>query len=513
MLVAESEALVSELDPIVEDMADVSLQSIVDSAWYRLGSVNSLVRDEVGGPLAATLARGLIEQAAYWDWALATGVGVDHLAQWAALELHSLRRLADETEDWTWLGWLMPPGAVLEAQPGAAIPADAYDAVRRIGNGLEPVVLEPLRFRGLFAAYGILGVLTHSNLAGAMMLAGSPQQQLPTRLAAITVHLAAAGATAVALALAGDDARMPTVTSRFEQVAARAATIHVLPRQPLEAAQPPRKPARPAVTEELSAVASAQRMPEAPSGLAGFGLNFAIAAEHLAEVVASQANREVVTGSLLPEQSFWLAMSHVMVIRGTSENTLGKALLPMAARALFEDGARWTWMFHNSQRSTTGESFKALVNEAASLRDKVAQRLVSDGIPAQLVEELLGMAQAIAHSDAAEETVPELREMLGLAYPNPSCVNSARAMYSVLSQFVHATPISNWHICRDTFPSLTAPTYAISLECATQGFERIASITPLLAGVAPKALAEPLDELRARSREVMLAASTYHLLG
>ena len=44
-LVEESEVLVQDLDPIVEEIADVWLQSIPDSAWYRLGCTNFLARD------------------------------------------------------------------------------------------------------------------------------------------------------------------------------------------------------------------------------------------------------------------------------------------------------------------------------------------------------------------------------------------------------------------------------------------------------------------------------------
>lgn len=57
-LVDESEKLVERLDPIVEDIADIRLPGIADSAWYRLGIVNVLAPD---GALAATLARGPAE--------------------------------------------------------------------------------------------------------------------------------------------------------------------------------------------------------------------------------------------------------------------------------------------------------------------------------------------------------------------------------------------------------------------------------------------------------------------
>ena len=398
-------------------------------------------------------------------------------------------------------------------QAGPAIPRNPYDAVRRIGGGLDDIVLDPLRFKGLAAAYEVLGVLAHSNIAGAMLLADQPDLQLPDRLAAIAVHLAAAGATAVNVALAGDDARMSDATRRFEQVAAAAATVHGLPPQSVAAPQPPRRPARPAQTEQVSVVTSAQRMPPAPPALTELGLGFVTAVEGLTEAMASSTNREAVRGSEVPAQSFRLALSHLMVVRSVLEEKMGKALLPMAARALFEDGARWRWLTHSSQHATRGESLKALVNEAATRRDDAAKHLESDGVPKHLIDELLGMSKAVPLSEPSEVSVPGLQEMLEHAYPNPSGVNCAGAMYSVLSQFVHATPISNWHIRRDTFPSLTAPIYAISLECATQGFERIASATPLLAGVDPAALTCPLQELRARCREVMLMASPYHLLG
>ena len=136
-LVRESEVLVEVLGPVVEDIRDLPLQAIADSAWYRLGSVNFLVRDQGGGALAATLARGLIEQAAYWDWALATGVGVGHLAHWAALELQGLSRVAEEIDDRVWLGWLIPPGPAVEVPAGPALPRNPDDAVRRIGSGLD----------------------------------------------------------------------------------------------------------------------------------------------------------------------------------------------------------------------------------------------------------------------------------------------------------------------------------------------------------------------------------------
>ena len=212
-------------------------------------------------------------------------------------------------------------------------------------------------------------------------------------------------------------------------------------------------------------------------------------------------------------QSFRLSLSNLLVIRRALEGTLGKALLPIAARMLFEDGARWAWLLHSAGEATPGEALRASINDGALRRDRIAKNLQSDGVPQYLIDDLLGAAAAIPHPEPGALSPPELKEMLRLAYPNQSGVDSARAMYSVLSQFVHATPVSNWHICRDFFPSLTAPTYAISLESAARGFERIASITPVLAGISPESLDRPLHEIRVRCVEIARCAAIYHLLG
>ena len=134
-------------------------------------------------------------------------------------------------------------------------------------------------------------------------------------------------------------------------------------------------------------------------------------------------------------------------------------------------------------------------------------------MPQYLIDELIGAAGAIPNPEPESPSLPALPEMLKVAYPNPSGVHSAPVMYDVLSQFVHATPISNWHIRRDIFPTLTAPTYAISLEASARGFERIASIAPRLVGISAEALEEPLDELYGRRAEITRVASPLHSLG
>lgn len=194
------------MDKVVESAAeDPETQAYADWAWYRFKSVIDLVLQRGAGPVAASLARGLLEEAAYWDWALATGVGAQHLVRRAAVEYDGLVRLASEVDDDVWVGWLLPPGAVLSAPADDPIPRNASDVVKRIGNGLAAPVLDSLRFRGLFAANHLLDVLTHGNLAAALVMAPGGGEEMPEPLAAAVVHVAAGAATAT---------KLPASTSR-----------------------------------------------------------------------------------------------------------------------------------------------------------------------------------------------------------------------------------------------------------------------------------------------------------
>ena len=109
--------------------------------------------------------------------------------------------------------------------------------------------------------------------------------------------------------------------------------------------------------------------------------------------------------------------------------------------------------------------------------------------------------------------LPLIGEMLPLAYPNPSGIDSAQVIYGVLSQFVHATPISTLHHKRDTFASVSAPVYAIAIEATARGFERIASITLPLRGLNPESIQQPLEDVRRRCADITARAFIYHCLG
>ena len=263
----------------------------------------------------------------------------------------------------------------------------------------------------------------------------------------------------------------------------------------------------------MTAKSSISRMPSAPPEMTELGLWFLEAASNLASVEASE-EIEVEEGcEWIAYQSFRLSLSNLSIIGDALGGTLGKALLPISARILFEDGARWNWLPHSATTATTGESLKALVTDGVRRRDRIATSLRSDGVPRSIVEELLGPAVNIPQPDPGELDMPPLGEMLVLAYPNPSGIDSAQAIYGVLSQFVHATPISTLHFQRDTFPSVSAPVYAVALEATARGFERIASITLLLRGFSPESIQQPLEEIRRRAAEIANMATLYHYLG
>lgn len=199
----EATALGNALDAVVDAAGlDPHRQARADWAWYRFVTANVLVRDRGAGPVAAALARGLLEQAAYWDFGLANGDGEAAMAAWAATEYEGLRRLAQDLDDTTWLGWLLPPGEILTS-PEGLIPRNSGDAVQRIGGGFAATVLEPLRYGGLLQANRILDALTHGNLAAALVMAPGGGDRLPEPLAAAVVHVAAASAVATATAQLG----------------------------------------------------------------------------------------------------------------------------------------------------------------------------------------------------------------------------------------------------------------------------------------------------------------------
>ena len=183
-VLSASVELLDELNPIIDSVQNPWGQCQADWIWFRMHSVVVFLRDRGGGPVAAVLARGLLEQAAYWDWALATGVGDDWVPRQAAFELDRLKQLADSIDDPVWTGWLLPPGTSVNATSPDGIPRSAADAVKRLRTGDDAPCLEPLKFNGLYSVYEFLEVLAHGGFAAAYTLLPGGGEELSEPLAA-----------------------------------------------------------------------------------------------------------------------------------------------------------------------------------------------------------------------------------------------------------------------------------------------------------------------------------------
>lgn len=509
-LLDRSVELTDRLNEVIAFADDPGTQQHADWAWYRLGSINALVRDGGGGPLAASLARGLLEQAAYWDWAVATGVGVDHIAAWAAIEYDRLERLAVEIDDKTWIGWLLPPDTVLSSGGVIGVPANAGDAVRRLGAGLGEPVLRPLQFRGLFAANRLLDVLSHGNVVAAQVLAAGGGTELSPELAAAVLHVATASAGAVVLAFLGpDDETGRAISDLTVDIARAASDVHGLPLGPTARG---RRPAKARGGVALHRTSDIQFLPEAAAHMSRLAERFFTAAEAVAVAAVAQ-RRAPDPETVLAWNSFQMAWANLVVLKGASMGQLGRALLPPAARGLLEDGARWEWLRRQVRSGPSGNALRAIIADSKRYLGAIRTSLLSDGVPSPTFDQLVGPATGLLQVTPGEHRLPLLDEMLTAGHPTRSGIESARPMYSLLSQFVHATPLSVLHLKRDEFASLSAPTYAIAVEAACRGFLAIARTTLVMSCEPSTDLSSALLALETVLAEVIRDAAAWHFLG
>lgn len=510
-VLAAARAVHDELDLVVEAVDDVWAQSQVDWIWFRVSIIGVVLRDRGGGPVAAVLARGLLEEAALWDWALATGVGGDLVPRQAALELERLRRLAETAGDTVWTGWLLPPGASLDARGTEGIPRRAADAVKRLGAGLEEACLDPLRFRGLFAAYRLLEVLTHGGLAAAHVLRSGGGEELSDALSAAIVHVACAGAAAAVIAQLGlaEPARARLVI-RSADVAAAASAVHGLA---LGDQGRLRAPAKAGPMTPIALTSDIKRLPRAMTSTTEAAAAFLARADELAQVATARLRSDD-AGAWLAWPAFQLAWSQLNVLRGVVEGTLAKALLPFAARPLFEEGARWGWLGLTARaRVTPGDGLHAIVDDSRRRIERVRKSLEGYGVPRDRVDHLLGDATDLLQAAPAASELPSLQEMLVVAHPSSTGIDTAIPLYSLLSQYVHPSPLAVLHLQRDVFPSLSAPMYAVAVEASCRGFARTAMSTLAICCEPDDALSTALEGLLEALGGVVHDAMRWHFLG
>jgi len=212
--------------------------------------------------------------------------------------------------------------------------------------------------------------------------------------------------------------------------------------------------------------------------------------------------------------AFQMAWSQLQVLRGVVNGSLAKALLPFAARPLFEEGARWGWLGHSAASGASpGARLHAIVDDSRRRVEKVRDALASDDIPRDRIDHLLGGAKDLLEASPASTELPPLPEMLAAAHPSSTGIDTANPIYSLLSQFVHPTPIAVLHLQRDLFPSISAPMFAVAVEASCRGIWRTAMSTLAICCEPGEELDAALAALSEALGVVVFDAMKWHFLG
>lgn len=478
-----------------------------DWAFYRFVTLSVLVRERDGGVVGAGLARSLLEEASLWDWSLGSAV-TDLPDRWAG---HERARLGETAVpgDSIWLEWLLPPGTRLTGV-GHELP-DMDDAVKRIGVGLSTQALDPLRLIGLYGAYQLLKLVSHGGPAAVLLVTDGRTTGLSDWLSAVSLHIGGAAAGAlVATQLDLGQQELAGLSLAEQRLADAATAVHGLPlgvRVVRVAARAKRSRSVP--RPQASAIGL---LPAASPITRDAARDFVRAAKRfMSEFYAVPAVAQDF-GALLGYKTVQVAFAHLRVLEGAVEGTLGDALVPYAARTLFEDVARLGW-FARQVDLGSGRALEALLGEAQSQLKATRELMLNEGIPANIAVAELSRADPLAVAPLAKTPSPPIAELLDVAYGvDARHTPFALPMYSILSQFVHATPIAAMHLKRATFHSLSAPAFAVAVEAACLGFWSIATVGSALALGAAPSLAAPRRHLEAALGKVHSASSRFHFL-
>ncbi len=511
-LVAKAHELGKVLDAIVEHAPvghDRWPQQQADWAWYRLGTAVELISQRGGAAVAASLARSLIEEAAIWDWALESNMGHEIISLRAADEYDRLSQLATDLDDETWVGWLLPPGFVIVAPATIRIPR--WDkAITKFGTA-EAGAESPMRVLGLKGVLGLLDVLSHGNLTAALVLADEGGAELPPALAAAVIQLASVGATTTIGAVLGLSEPVTALAHEVVgEISELACSIHGLSADTGE--KGPARRSQPSPSPGFTRRSSIEELPGAQPTTTDTALRFVNAARALDQAMTPRIEA-VDAFAYLAARSLQLSYSQLLVVEGCLTAQIGPSTMPFAARSLLEDGARWGWLIQQVNQKPDGTTLRALVADTKARVKRIRSQLQSAGVDPRIIDDLTGHAEEVLLADPGPHQLPDVPTMLRIAYPNQSGVHSAEAMYSILSQFVHATPLSTMHLHRQNFSSLSAPMYATAVEAACRGFTNIALVAARVACPDPQDFDPALASLTETLQTVRFECSRWHLLG
>ena len=479
-----------------------------DWAYNRFEAIQAMIRSRSGGTGPAALARGLLEEAGYWDWAIATGAPDEWLDRLALAEFERLRGRADPEDD-IWLRWVLPPGRRIDSAD-RGVP-NTSEVVKRIGQGFTADRLAPLSMSGLFAVYKLIEVVTHGSAAAALLLDSDNGSQMSEPLCAAVLHTSGAGAAAV-IACHLELSRSETVElgAAALSVAHAASAVHGIPLGSVATRSPAKSRSRTAQPVE----SSIDRMPTPGPGIHAAASAYVDAAAEVIVSFQSLGPQSADAIAFLGALTIDLATSHLMILKDIVDGSLGRAYLPVAARALFEDGARWGWLRESVHRSPDGNSIKAMLGEARYHVDSAKAWMQSERLPSRVADRLLNGAELLLQADFASLRLPDMTTMIVTAYPTRQGGTAwALPMYGILSQFVHYSPIATLHLQREVFPSISAPAFAVAVDAACHGhYLTILGASAVAYGEAREPLLPVLQALATALSRVKSIASAAHFL-
>lgn len=330
-------------------------------------------------------------------------------------------------------------------------------------------------------------------------------------LAAAIAHVANAGGAAAAIAqLDLSQEKQARLAELALQVAKKASDIHGLN---LGATANLRSLSKSGGITPLTLSSEIERIPRTPESLSERAWSFMECANDLAQIAVNRLRTNDV-GASFTWPVFQMAWAQLEVFQGVAEGTIGRALLPFAARPLFEEGARWGWMRSNlAEGAAPGVGLSSIVDDSRRRVVKIRDSLAGDNVPRDHIDHLLGPATQIPEGAPTPEELPDLRDILSKAYPSVGGTESAYPIYSLLSQFVHPAQTAVLHLQPDRFSSISTPMYAVAIEAVCRGFWSTAVSTLAICCENNEELDLALDQLTEVAAEVVIEANRWHFIG
>lgn len=498
---------------------DTPEAAFADWAWFRYGTFLVLLRDEANLSTAATIARGLLEEAARWDWSMAHGES-EWICSQMLIEYQRLKTRAGANSA-LWLHWILPPGLELVVRPGvgtANVPADARQVVRRFGHGLSPDLLNLFPIQAFNACYSWLDVAAHGNLAAAYAAASDQAFRYGEPFRALLLHLGAASTVATTCSLVGFGAKHAEILRLARELAEGASPVHGLSigGEPVTERQEKLR-----TIEPLSISSSISRLPEIPERLNIRAGEFLNEARRVTAAVTAEWDPEDAI-SQAAYYSFANTAFVLDILSGVLANTIGPALLPFAARPVFEEAGRWGWIISASESDVRRVS-KRLQGyfEDVARRVSVAERRFREaGVEKEVSTGLLGnvdvlplIAERGAEQVEDSELMPDrMEDLLNTVYSSMEAQRWASDAYAILTQFVHVTGIAIQHVRPGQWHSLTAPMYALTLDTLASGFVYHAYAVALLSGHYDARISAMFEDLQGCASDLLAEANRLHFL-